>query len=99
MVERDKTGKIKKVINSQFTSRQQAPIVYDMNASLYAYSPKFLNNNLQLFDAKSEIIEMEDTAVLDLDKPSDFELMEVLANYFVNNNQNYSEVYQNIVII
>ena len=49
----------------------------------------FLNENMQLFDAKSEIIEMLDTAVLDLDKPMDFDLLEVLARYFVVNYSNF----------
>ena len=96
MVQRNIEGKIEKVINSQFTSRQQAPTVYDMNASLYAYNPEFLNKNMQLFDAKCEIIEMLDTAVLDLDKPMDFDLLEVLARYFVENNKLFGEVYNNI---
>ena len=97
MVQRNSEGKIEKVINSQFTSRQQAPTVYDMNASLYAYNPEFLIKNMQLFDAKSEIIEMLDTAVLDLDKPIDFDLLEVLARYFVENYNGFSEVYNNNV--
>lgn len=96
MVQRNINGKIEKVINSNFTSRQQAPIVYDMNASLYAYSPDFLKLNKQLFDSNCEVIEMVDTAVLDLDKPIDFELMEVLAKYFIDTNSNFEEILTNI---
>ena len=96
MVQRNSDDKIEKVIKSNYTSRQQAPSVYDMNASLYAYSPVFLKENLQLFDAKIEIIEMLDTAVLDLDKPLDFEFMEVIAKYLINNNCDFKEVYENI---
>lgn len=96
MVQRNINGKIEKVINSNFTSRQQAPIVYDMNASLYAYSPDFLKLNKQLFDSNCEVIEMVDTAVLDLDKPIDFDLMEVLAKYFVDTILGYKEILTNI---
>lgn len=32
----------KKVIDSDFTARQQAPEIFDMNASIYAYNPGFL---------------------------------------------------------
>lgn len=96
MVQRNSTGAIEKTIKSKYTSRQQAPVVYDLNASLYAYSPDFLKKNLQLFDAKSEIIEMKDTAVLDLDKLEDFEYMEVIASYLVEKYSDYKEVYDNI---
>ena len=51
-----KDGVIKKVIESNFSSRQQAPEVYDMNASLYAYSLNFLSSNQGVLDGKSEII-------------------------------------------
>ena len=98
MVQRNIRGKIEKVITSQFTSRQQAPTVYDMNASLYAYNPEFLNKNIQLFDAKSEIIEMLDTAVLDFDKPMDFDWLEVMARYLVVNYSYFCEIYKNIKV-
>lgn len=92
-----KDGVIKKVIESNFTSRQQAPIVYDMNASLYAYSPTFLKTNLNVLGGKSEIIIMKDTAVLDLDKQNDLAYMEVIANYLVNNEVDFKCLYENIV--
>ncbi len=96
MVQRNSNGNIEKVIKSSYTSRQQAPTVYDLNASLYAYSPDFLNKNLQLFDANCDIIEMVDTAVLDLDKPSDLDLMEVISKYFVTEFFDFKNVYDNI---
>lgn len=95
MVQRNNNNEIEKVISSNYTSRQQAPLVYDMNASLYVYSADFLKKKMQLFDSKCEIIEMRDTAVLDLDKPDDFEIMEVLAKYFVDTVGDFKEVYLN----
>lgn len=89
-------GAIKKVIESNFTSRQQAPEVYDMNASLYAYSNSFLKSDANVLDGKTEIIIMKDTAVLDLDKPNDICYMEVVASYLVNNEINFKCLYENI---
>ena len=75
-----KTGHgYKKVIASNFTARQQAPEIFDMNASLYAYSPEFLKSGQGVLDGYCECIEMYDTGVLDLDHENDFELMEVIA--------------------
>ena len=48
----------KKVIASNFTARQQAPEIYDMNASLYAYSPEFLKSGKGVLDGYCECIEM-----------------------------------------
>ena len=69
-----KTGHgYKKVIASNFTARQQAPEIFDMNASLYAYSPEFLKSGQGVLDGYCECIEMYDTGVLDLDHENDFE--------------------------
>lgn len=89
-------GKIKKVIDSNYTTRQEAPAIYDMNASLYAYSPKFLMSDVGLLNGRSEIIIMKDTAVLDIDKGDDFELLQVVARYFYDRIFKYREVYENI---
>lgn len=87
---------IKKVIESNFTARQQAPEIFDMNASLYAYSIDFIKSDKNLFDGYSEMIEMQDTAVLDLDHENDFVLMEVIAKYLFENDEKYKEISDNI---
>lgn len=71
------------VIASEFTTRQQAPAIYDMNASIYAYSPKALRTKPSqgFFKSNCAAIKMMDTAVLDIDSEQDFELMEVIANH------------------
>jgi CMP-N,N'-diacetyllegionaminic acid synthase len=77
-------GLLKKVINACYTARQQAPAVYDMNASIYCYKRNALLNILKKspFDGIFDIILMKDTAVLDIDSEEDFELMQILASYF-----------------
>lgn len=86
----------KKVIESNYTARQQAPEIYDMNASLYAYSPAFLESGKGVLDGYCECIEMYDTGILDLDHENDLELMEVIAKYLFENNHQFAEVYKNI---
>lgn len=86
----------KKVIESNYTARQQAPEIFDMNASLYAYSPTFLESGKGVLEGYCECIEMYDTGILDLDHENDFELMEVIAEYLFKNNRQFAEVYENI---
>lgn len=81
MVKKTEKG-YERVITSNYTARQQAPEIYDMNASLYAYSPDFLKCGKGLFEGQCEIIIMKDTGVLDLDRESDFELMEAIGRYY-----------------
>lgn len=87
---------VKKVIDSNYTARQQAPEIFDMNASLYAYSPAFLKSGKGVLDGYCEAIEMFDTAVLDLDHENDFELMEVIAEYLFEKYEDFKEIRYNI---
>ena len=88
----------KKVIDSSFTARQQAPEIFDMNASIYAYNPDFLQSGKGVLDGYCEIIEMYDTGILDLDHENDFELMEVIAKYLFKEKDGFREIFENIVI-
>ena len=81
MVCENKDGYYDRVIKSTYTARQQLPVCYDMNASIYVFERDYL------LDAKSEnrkahIWIMEDTGILDIDSENDFKLMEVLTEYF-----------------
>lgn len=87
---------VKKVISSDYTARQQAPEVFDLNASIYAYKPEFLYSNKGVLSGYCEVVEMHDTGVLDLDHESDFELMEVIAAYLFNKGE-YAEIKNNII--
>lgn len=86
----------KKVIDSDFTARQQAPEVFDMNASLYAYAPEYLVTGKGILDGYCECIEMKDTGILDLDHENDFALMEVIAKHLFETDDGYGEVRKNI---
>lgn len=87
---------VKKVIESNYTARQQTPEIFDMNASIYAYNPLFLASGKGVLDGYCEIVEMYDTGILDLDHENDFELMEVIAKYLFENNDSFKDVYQNV---
>ena len=87
----------KQVIESNYTARQQAPEVFDMNASLYAYDPVYLESGKGVLDGYCECIEMYDTGILDLDHENDFELMSVIAEYLFKNDDSFGEVYNNIL--
>jgi CMP-N,N'-diacetyllegionaminic acid synthase len=77
---KEENGKIRKVIESNFTARQQAPKVYDMNASIYVYNRKSFKNNIinSPLEGISGIFEMKDYGVLDIDSEQDFQLMEII---------------------
>lgn len=93
MVTIDEEGFSHVVIKSDFVARQQAPVVYDMNASLYAYTPAFLGANKRAKDAQNGVIFMKDTAVLDLDNEGDFELMQIIAEYLVSRDDNMRKIF------
>ena len=80
MVEPDEDGiKVRLVREGNFTCRQDAPKVFEMNASVYAYRAGPLRDfqNL-LFDLRSGMAIMRDYGVLDIDSLEDHELMELI---------------------
>lgn len=85
-----------RVINSNFNTRQEAPQLFDMNASIYVYSRKFLKEKNNLFDGKCGIYKMFDTGVLDLDHENDMLLMEIIGDYLFKNKKEFKEIYDNI---
>ena len=86
-----------KVLQSDFTARQQAPDMFDMNASMYAYNPQYLYQKKGILDGYCECIHMYDTGILDLDHENDFELMEVIAAYLFETKDLFREVSENTV--
>ncbi len=93
---KEETGYFVKAIKSEYTARQQAPVFYDMNASIYAYSPKALKEKEAkvFFNDKADAVIMKDTAVLDIDSEEDFELMQVIAEYLFGHDSEFDEIRQ-----
>ncbi len=87
---------VEKVINIPMEARQQAPRVYDMNASIYVLRTPFMRDERKkmILEAKSIIYEMYDTAVLDIDSEEDFELMEVITKYLFSKNPKFAAMFE-----
>lgn len=84
----------RKICPSMYAARQQAPVSYELNASIYAYSPKFLAGTIDktILDYNCGIVVMPDYLVLDIDSEEDFEMMEMLFGYFVKADSGLQEV-------
>lgn len=90
---------MEKVIESPFTARQQAPEVYDVNASIYVFSRNFLANNHTgiLWDGKCGMYKMFDTGIIDIDSEEDYLLMEAIAAYLYKTYPDFGAVQSNIL--
>lgn len=96
-IERKDNGYVRPVMSLKgMTARQIAPKVYDMNAAIYVYSRKFMEQNCPIFDGKVLPYEMRDTIVLDIDEEKDFKFMQILGEVFFNEVEEYKEVRDNI---
>lgn len=84
---------------SSFTTRQEAPVFYDMNASIYAYSAVALKEKaLDIFlGGRCDAVVMMDTGVLDIDSEEDYELMQVIAKYLFEHKDGFREIYENVI--
>ena len=87
----EKDGYVEKVIESPFTARQQAPQIFDMNASIYVFNTEFLRKNKTsiLWDGKCAISKMFDTGILDIDSEEDYLLLEAIATHLYSTKQGF----------
>lgn len=76
--------KVKKVKDSNYIRRQEAPPVYEMNASIYCYNRISLGSIIKTspFNGNCGFFVMKDYGVLDIDNEEDFQLMEIIANAY-----------------
>lgn len=93
MVE-ERRGYYQKVCPSQCTTRQESPAVYELNASIYAYAPSFLEKDIKhtILEYNCGIVEMSDYLILDIDSERDFLLMSMLMEYFQKENEELKRV-------
>ena len=84
-----------KAIPSSYTVRQQAPVFYDMNASIYAYSPEALQvkETATFFNDRADVVLMKDTGILDIDSEEDYTLMQAVAEHFYKTLPEYGEIH------
>ena len=87
-----------KAIPSNFTTRQEAPVFYDMNASIYAYSPFALRKkeHTTFFNSNCDAVVMKDTGILDIDSEEDYELMQVIAKYLYEQEESFKETFNKV---
>ena len=99
MVKKNAEGYMERVIKGEFLTRQEAPECFDMNASIYAYRRDALLENYRnsIFDNRAVAWVMKDTAVLDIDSEEDLELMQVVAQYFFGQYDEYGWVRDNVI--
>ena len=95
---KEENGFFCKAISSNFTTRQEAPVFYDMNASIYAYSPNALRNKeyATFFNSNCDAIVMKDTGILDIDSEEDYELMQVIAKYLFDAESEFRTVFEKV---
>ncbi len=80
MVEVKDDGYCKVVVESVYKTRQSAPKVYDMNASVYAYRREaLLCDNPRAVTPRSKVYVM-DHICFDLDEPADFDYLTYLVD-------------------
>ena len=73
-------GKVKKVVktNKPIFRRQDAPKVYDMNASIYFWKRGSLLNSKSLFTDKTSLYVMPEERSIDIDTELDWEFVKFL---------------------
>lgn len=95
MVKQDEDGYYRTVLQSDFVARQQTPVCYDMNASIYAYRREYLLSD-RIMDRKALIWIMDDTGVLDIDSEEDWELMQLICKYLFDKRKQFKGILTNL---
>jgi len=96
---KEENGYFGRAFTSNYTTRQEAPVFYDKNASIYAYSPYALRNkdSVRFFLDKCGAIKMLDTGILDIDSEEDFDMMQIIAKYLFENKEGFIQIYQKAI--
>lgn len=80
MVEINKDGfaYLSKSLEGNITRRQDAPAVYAMNASVYAWKTSVLLEQQAIISGRLKFVEMPEERSVDIDSETDFKLVELL---------------------
>ena len=89
---------VEQVNKSEFTGRQQAPEVFDVNASIYVFKRDFLaaNTDGMLWRGKIGVSVMMDTGIIDIDSEHYYQLMEAIAAHLYKTYPKFAEVQSSI---
>lgn len=85
MVEITPNGKVQLSKKGSFSSRQSAPKVYDMNASIYVWWKDILKREGKIFLNGSQVYVMSKERSIDIDDNIDFKIAEIM---MVEQNKN-----------
>lgn len=78
MIELDNNGMARLVKEGRFVTRQAAPKVYDMNASIYVWWKDVLKKEKKIFLKNSHVYIMPKERSIDIDSELDFKIAEFL---------------------
>jgi CMP-N,N'-diacetyllegionaminic acid synthase len=78
MVEVREKGRVSLIKEGDFSSRQSAPTVYDLNSSIYVWWTDILVEKKSIFLPKTQIHIMPRERSIDIDEPIDFRIAEML---------------------
>jgi CMP-N,N'-diacetyllegionaminic acid synthase len=78
IVEINPDGKVQLSKEGSFTSRQSAPKVYDMNASIYVWWKDILKKEGKIFLKNSKVYIMPKQRSIDIDDNIDFKIAEIM---------------------
>ena len=73
------------VKKTSFNSRQEAPKVFDMNASIYIWNPTTLFSKNPIFTSKTKLYEMDYFTAFDIDEKEDWIIVQSLYNTYKKN--------------
>lgn len=74
---KNKIVRLCKRIDQKILSRQQSPIVFDMNASIYIWKRNYLLNSNNLFSNKTSFYEMPFDRSIDIDDLDDLKIVKL----------------------
>jgi CMP-N,N'-diacetyllegionaminic acid synthase len=87
MVEISKNGYAALAKQGNFTTRQAAPLIYDMNSSIYVWWKELLKEKKKIFLDKTKIYVMPKERSIDIDDHIDFKIAEMMMTERNNNER------------
>jgi CMP-N,N'-diacetyllegionaminic acid synthase len=87
MVEINKDGYAALAKQGNFTTRQAAPAIYDMNSSIYVWWRELLKEKKKIFLDKTKIHVMPKERSIDIDDNIDFKIAEMMMAERIKNNE------------
>jgi len=89
MVEINNDGQVMLVKKGDFNTRQSAPIVYDMNSSIYVWWKDILKEKKKIILERTEVYVMPKNRSVDIDDSIDFTMAEVLLKERIERGKKY----------